>query len=131
MPLLRSAAALPTLTFILLLAVLIFLNCALIALWEGKLDLEPIPLAERAPHLVPHLPGLALGLTLGCGLAIGAAGGWAAGRGYQPLFSALGCSALLLYGSGFLTPYLSPAVRRVAADAALLTPLLILPFTRG
>lgn len=133
LPLLRGAAALPTLTFTLLLAALIFLNCALIALWEGELDREPVPLAVRAPRLVPHLPGLALGLALGCGLAIAgfAADGWAAGRGYRPLFSTLGFSALLLYGGGFLTPYLSPAARRVAADAALLTPLLVLPFTRG
>lgn len=133
LPLLQSAAALPTLTFTLLFAALIFLNCALIALWEGELDLEPVPLVVRAPRLVSHRPGLALGLAFGCGLAIAgfAAGGWAAGRGYRPLFNALGFSALLLYSGGFLTPYLNPAARRVAADAALLTPLLILPFTRS
>lgn len=138
LPLLRGAAALPTLTFTLLLAALIFLNCALIALWEGELDHEPIPLSTRAPCLVPRLPGLALGLALACGLATGglAIGGFTAvageaGSSYQPLFSALGCSALLLYGGGLLTPYLGPAARRVAADAALLTPLLILPFMCG
>lgn len=128
LPLLRGAPTLPTLAFTLLFAALVFLNCTLIAFWEGELDLEPVPLTVRAPRLLPYLPGLALGLALGCGLTAAglAATGSAAGGSYWPLFSALGGSALLLYSGGFLSPRLGPAARRVAGDAALLTPLLAL-----
>ncbi len=116
----NGAPLLPLATFALLFAALIFLNCALIARWEGDLDLEPVPFAARAPRVASRLDGVALGLA-GCGFGAGLVA-------YTPLFFALGGSALLLYGCGHLGA-LGPAARRVLADAALLTPLLALPFS--
>lgn len=120
LPSLNGAPLLPLATFALLFAVLIFLNCTLIARWEGDLDLEPVPFAARAPRVAARLDGVALGLA-GCGLGVGF-------TTYSSLFFALGGSALLLYGCGYLGA-LGPAARRVLADAALLTPLLALPFS--
>ena len=120
LPGLNGAPLLPLATFAILFAVLIFLNCALIARWEGDLDHEPVPFAARTPRVAAWLDGMALGLA-GCGLGVGFAT-------HSPLFFALGGSALLLYGCGYLGA-LGPAARRVLADAALLTPLLALPFS--
>ena len=121
LPSLHGAPLLPLVVSTLLFAALVFLNCALIARWEGDLDVEPVPFAARAPRIAARLDVGALGLA-GCGFGAGLVA-------YSPLFFALGGSALLLYGLGYLD-MLSPAARRVLADAALLTPLLALPFIR-
>ncbi|CAA9551754.1 MAG: hypothetical protein AVDCRST_MAG86-1487 [uncultured Truepera sp.] len=120
LPGLNGAPLIPLATFAVLFAVLIFLNCALIARWEGDLDHEPVPFAARTPYVAAQLGGMTLGLA-GCGLGVGS-------TTHSPLFFALGGSALLLYGCGYLGA-LGPAARRVLADAALLTPLLALPFS--
>ena len=105
-----------------LFGVLIFLNCAYIARWEGDLDQETAPFAVRAPWFDAHLGLLALAFALLCGV-----GGVLFGP-LRPLFTALTLSALLLYGLEHLSSPLSPAARRVLADAALLTPLLWLVY---
>lgn len=120
LPLLSGASLLPLGAFTVCFAALIFLNCACIAEWEGDLDLEPAPFAARAPHVATKLPALALGLALVSGLGV------ALLHSSAPLWWALSGSAALLYLLGLLSPQLSPAARRVAADAALLTPLLAL-----
>jgi len=119
LPSLNGAPLLPLVVSTLLFAVLIFLNCALIARWEGDLDHEPVPFAARAPKIAARLDLGALGLT-GYGFGAGLVA-------YSPLFFALGGSALLLYCLGYLNT-IGPAARRVLADAALLTPLLALFF---
>ena len=95
---------------------LIFLNCALIADWEGDLDVETAPFILRAPQVAARLAPLTLGFALVCGV-----GG--VFELVRPLLAALALSALLLYSLEF-SPKLGPAARRVLADAALLTPLL-------
>ncbi len=101
-----------------LFGVLIFLNCAYIARWEGDLDQESAPFAVRAPWFDVHLGVLALAFALICGV------GGLLTEVLRPLFAALTLSALLLYSLEHLSSALSPAARRVLADAALLTPLL-------
>ena len=101
-----------------LFGVLIFLNCAYIARWEGELDQETAPFAVRAPWFDAHLGFLTLTFALLCGV------GGLLIEPLRPLFAALALSASLLYGLEHLSPTLSPAARRVLADAALLTPLL-------
>ncbi len=122
LPLLSSASGtFPTLSLVfcgVLFGVLIFLNCALIARWEGSLDREAAPFAVRAPKLAANLNLLTLGFALLCSV-----GGVLFGP-VRPLFAALALGAFLLYGLGQLSPRLSPAARRVLADAALFTPLL-------
>ncbi len=101
-----------------LFGVLIFLNCALIARWEGDLDRESAPFAVRAPKIAARLGPLTLGFALFCSVG---------GIVFEPVrlpFAALNLSAFLLYGLEHLAPRLGPAARRVLADAALLTPLL-------
>ena len=105
-----------------LFGVLIFLNCAYIARWEGDLDQETVPFAVRAPWFDAHLGVLALAFALLCG------GGGVLFGSLRSLFAALALSALLLYGLEHLSSPLSPAARRVLADAALLTPLLWLVY---
>ena len=105
-----------------LFGVLIFLNCAYIARWEGELDQETAPFAVRAPWFDAHLAVLSLSFALLCGV-----GGLLAGP-LRPLFAAFALSALLLYSLEHLSTTLSPAARRVLADAALLTPLLWLMY---
>ena len=119
LPSLHGAPLLPLVVSMLLFAALVFLNCALIARWEGDLDVEAVPFATRAPKIAAQLDVGALGLA-GCGFALGL-------TTYAPLFFALGGSALVLYGLDHLGT-LGPAARRVLADAALLTPLLALFF---
>jgi len=119
LPGLNGARLIPLVISAVLFAILIFLNCALIARWEGDHDHEAVPFAVRAPRIAARLGAGAVGLAIcafGAGLGV-----------YPPLFFALGGSALLLFGLDYLsTP--PPAARRVLADAALLTPLLALPF---
>ncbi len=98
--------------------VLIFFNCAFIARWEGELDRETVPFAVRAPRIAARLNSLTLEFALFCG------GGGVFFEPLRPLFAALALSALLLYALEHVTPRLSPAARRVLADAALFTPLL-------
>lgn len=126
LPLLRGAPALPLAGLGGLFGVLIFLNCAFIARWEGELDLEPAPFAERAPWAAAHLGVLALAFAVFCSAAAALA------EPLRPALLALGGSAGLLWGLNLHfgpdpagTPC-SPAARRVLADAALLTPLLAL-----
>lgn len=125
-PLLNGAPLGPLVLFTGLFAALIFLNCSFVALWEGEHDLEPAPFAARYPRLARRLPALSLVLALGCTLA-------GVVPNTIPLASALGGSSLLLYsldGPLFATR-LGPEARRVAGDAALLTPLLVLFFTHA
>ena len=121
LPLLSRALDVSSLSLVFyggLFGVLIFFNCALIARWEGDLDREVAPFSVRAPKLAARLNLLTLGFALLC-----AASGLFFGS-MRPLFAALALSAFLLYSLGQLSPRLSPAARRVLADAALFTPLL-------
>ena len=115
LPSLNGAPPLPLVVFTLLFAALIFLNCALIARWEGGLDVEPVPFAARAPYIAARLDAGALGLV-GCGFGAGLVA-------YTPLFFALGGQRAATLRSRLPEYALSPAARRVLADAALLTPL--------
>ncbi len=125
-PLLSGAALGPLVLFTLLFAALIFLNCSFVALWEGEHDLEPAPFAARHPRIARRLPKLALILALGCILLA------ALIPVYLPLELSLAGSSLLLYSldGPYFATRLGPEARRVAGDAALLTPLLLL-FVRG
>ena len=105
-----------------LFGALVFLNCAFIARWEGELDLETAPFTVRAPWLAAHLGQLTLTFALVCGVV-----GMFSGAS-RSLLAALALSALLLYSLEHLSSGLSPAARRVLADAALLTPLLWLVY---
>ncbi len=121
LPLLSRAPGVSSLSLLLcsgFFGVLIFLNCALIARWEGELDREAAPFAVRAPVLAANLNRLALGFALVCGV------GGLFFEPVRPLFTALALSAFLLYSLGPLSPHFSPAARRVLADSALFTPLL-------
>lgn len=98
-----------------LFAALCGLNCLLIARWE----------APRAPSAGQRsrLDGWALALTL-TALAAAVATPWPAGA----LHLATGLGAAALWGLHRSQDRLEVGLRRVLADAALLTPLLLLPF---
>lgn len=121
-PLLNGAPLGPLLLFTLLFAALIFLNCAFVALWEEGRDLEPFPFATRHPRIARLLPKLALILALGCCLIA-----WGFPT-FLPLALAIAGSLLVLYSldGEYFSRHLGPEARRVAGDAALLTPLLFL-----
>lgn len=102
---------------VVLFAALCWLNCAAINKWEQPLD-APLRFAER------HLP-------LVCGILAAVAIVLAAGsHSSRHLLLALAAAAALLALLDRSHTKLSPMFLRVAADAALLTPLLILPWLR-
>ncbi len=126
-PFLSGAPHLPLLLATSLLSLLIFLNCAYIALWEADYDLEPAPFASRHPRLAQQLPRLSRLLLGGCALAGGLI------PPLRPLALALAASTLLLNLLHLerVAAHLGPEARRVLGDATLLTPLVVLLWLRG
>lgn len=112
LPLLRGAPTLSLAGLGGLFGVLIFLNCAFIARWEGELDLEPAPFAERAPWAAAHLGVLALAFAVFCSAAAALA------EPLRPALLTLGGSAGLLWGLNLhfsRTRRAHPAARRRGA----------------
>ena len=70
LPLLSGGFGVPLLLCGVLFGILIFLNCALIARWEGELDQETAPFAVRAPRLEARLNLVTLGFALLCGAGL-------------------------------------------------------------
>lgn len=123
-PLLEGARPAGLLLFTFLFALLIFLNCAFIALWEEGYDPEPAPFATRHPRLAAQCTLLALALTFGCVALTFLL------PDTLPLSLGIASSSLLLYTLDrfFQTSRLGPEALRVLGDAALLSPLIFLLF---
>lgn len=119
-PTLRSAL----LPCAILFAALCSLNCLFIYAWE-----HDRPTIEKQAHAttrlaVTHLP--VLDIVLACASATVVV----AGRAPRPIPAACALSALLLLALHRNHPRIERTNLRAAADLALLTPLLLLPFLR-
>lgn len=111
-PALRRSLVIPALLF----AGLCILNCLFIDGWEH-------PGITRARRLVPPLPQLAIALLV-CSGAVCVLGNGAP----RQIAAAVALSTLMLLGLHLGRHRLSPPNLRAAADLALLTPLLLVPF---
>ena len=119
-----------------LFAALCWLNCVAIECWEqpSRLTYQP-PIPGRAAHVFTRWAGAhlqKLWAAVGLAAAILAVGSWiGSGRGLLGIYLAACVSAILSFLLRWAAPRLGADQLRVAADAALLTPILFLPLFRG
>jgi hypothetical protein len=106
---------------ILFFALLCWINCVAIDKWEGG----------NRPHAMTRWAGLHLRLivTMIAFFSLAAAL-LAPSRGLMAVYLAALLSSGLLFALDVRSSHLSPMHLRIAADAALLTPLALFPFTR-
>ena len=118
-----------------LFAALCWLNCVAIECWEQPSSLAYQPPPGRAAHVSTRWAGAHLQKLLaaiGLAAAILAVGSWiGSGRGLLGIYLAACVSAILSFLLRWATPRLGTDQLRVAADAALLTPILFFPLFRG
>lgn len=103
-------------------ALLVFLNCGFIGLWEKPFDrAQQFVSVARHSRLEPALVSLsALLLVVSCFLSF-----------WQPVFSVIALATLGLLALNYFKTRLSTLLLRVLADGVLLTPLLYLLLRHG
>jgi hypothetical protein len=120
----RPVLAVMTLFF----AALCWLNCVAIEKWEGKWE-------QNRPHATTlwaqrHVSALAVGLTVSATVAAGAALLWNARAGMVSIFLACAISGAGLLALDHRSEGLSAFTLRIAADAAMLSPILFFAMLR-
>ena len=106
----------------LLFGLLCVLNCVVISIWEWREDAAN----DSGAVLVRVIPSLRVNYVK-YSFVIAVVAAWLGSRGMSPVLFSVALSAALIGAIGLVEGALSKNLRRALADAALLTPLVVVP----